>query len=138
MGFGDEDAPSRRWRDWPLSAQTPAGCINATMTGDAYNSHPMRIRLVVAATLAMSASLSAQWLKYPTPGVPRTADGKPNLSAPAPRLADGRPDLSGVWQLETNASAAADYPAAPEFLNLGAKLPGATLPYQPWAETLVK
>ena len=41
--------------------------------------------------------LSAQWLHYPTPGVPRTPDGKPNLSAPAPKTADGKPDLSGVW-----------------------------------------
>ena len=97
----------------------------------------MRIRLVLVATLAMSGTLSAQWLTYPTPGVPRTADGKPNLSAPAPRLPDGRPDLSGVWQLETNASAQADYPAAPEFLNLGARLPGAALPYQPWAAAVV-
>jgi hypothetical protein len=88
--------------------------------------------------VAISASLSAQWLKYPTPGVPRTADGKPNLSAPAPRMPDGRPDLSGVWQLETTASADADYPAAPEFINLGARLPGAALPYQPWAAAVVK
>ena len=98
----------------------------------------MRTRLVLAAMVAMSASLSAQWLKYPTPGVPRTADGKPNLSAPAPRMPDGRPDLSGIWQLETTAPADADYPAAPEFLNLGARLPGAALPYQPWAAAVVK
>lgn len=39
----------------------------------------------------------AQWLNYPAPGTPRTADGKPNLSAPAPRLSNGKPDLSGVW-----------------------------------------
>lgn len=42
-------------------------------------------------------SLSAQWLSYPTPGIPRTADGKPNLTAPAPKMADGKPDLSGIW-----------------------------------------
>jgi hypothetical protein len=45
----------------------------------------------------MSVSLTAQWPNHPTPGVPRTSDGKPNLSAPAPRSADGKPDLSGVW-----------------------------------------
>jgi len=39
-----------------------------------------------------------QWLNYPTPGTPRGADGKPNLSAKAPRASDGRPDLSGVWR----------------------------------------
>jgi len=31
------------------------------------------------------------------PGIPRTPEGKPNLSAPAPRTADGKPDLSGIW-----------------------------------------
>ena len=44
-----------------------------------------------------SAPASAQWLDYPTPGIPRTADGKPNLNAPSPRTADGKPDFSGVW-----------------------------------------
>jgi hypothetical protein len=39
----------------------------------------------------------AQWLNYPTPGTPRTADGKADLHAPAPRTADGKPDLSGIW-----------------------------------------
>src|SRR5216684_8715540 len=41
--------------------------------------------------------LHAQWLDYPSPGIPRTADGKPNLSAPVPKAADGKPDLSGLW-----------------------------------------
>jgi hypothetical protein len=45
----------------------------------------------------MSVSLTAQWPNHRTPGLPRTADGKPDLSAPAPRSADGKPDLSGVW-----------------------------------------
>jgi hypothetical protein len=45
----------------------------------------------------VSTGVHAQWLNYPTPGIPRTRDGKPNLAAPAPRAADGRPDLSGVW-----------------------------------------
>jgi hypothetical protein len=47
-----------------------------------------------------------QWLNYPTPGIPRTPDGKPTLSAPTPRTADGRPDLSFVvnaaWDTQTN------------------------------------
>jgi hypothetical protein len=45
----------------------------------------------------MSVSLMAQWPKQPSPGIPRTPDGKPNLAAPTPRSADGKPDLSGVW-----------------------------------------
>ena len=54
-------------------------------------------RIMIAAVLMMTASPSAQWLGYPTPGIPRTPDGKPNLSAPAPKTADGKPDLSGLW-----------------------------------------
>src|SRR5689334_6006788 len=44
--------------------------------------------------LMLTTVVSAQWLNYPTPGIPRTADGKPDLSAPAPKTADGKPDLS--------------------------------------------
>jgi hypothetical protein len=46
----------------------------------------------------LGTPLAAQWLNYPTPGIPRTADGKPNLSAPAPKMKDGTPDLSGIWE----------------------------------------
>src|SRR6187402_3717311 len=52
------------------------------------------IALIVS---ALSAPASAQWLNHPTAGIPRTPDGKPDLSAPAPRAADGKPDLSGLW-----------------------------------------
>jgi hypothetical protein len=51
--------------------------------------------LVVVVLVGVSAS--AQWTNVPRASVPRTPDGKVNLSAPAPRLPDGKPDLSGVW-----------------------------------------
>ena len=57
-----------------------------------------RIPFVIAFGLT-SCFLQAQWIKQPTPGIPRTADGKPNLTAPAPKTADGKPDLSGLWTL---------------------------------------
>src|SRR5688572_15564115 len=57
-----------------------------------------RFGVVCAVVLAAGASLGAQWLKLPTPGIPRLPDGKPNLAASAPRTADGKPDLSGLWQ----------------------------------------
>ena len=60
---------------------------------------PYRRRLILFMLLAAGAQ--AQWLNYPTPGTPRTRDGKPDLSAAAPRTADGKPDLSGVWMHET-------------------------------------
>jgi hypothetical protein len=57
---------------------------------------------IVAALWLLPVSLSAQWLNFRTPGIPRTADGKPNLMAPAPRTPDGKPDLSGLWRPEVN------------------------------------
>ena len=59
-------------------------------------------RIVLAALLLLPVSLGAQWLDWRTPGIPRTADGKPNLAAPAPRTPDGKPDLSGLWRVEPN------------------------------------
>jgi hypothetical protein len=60
----------------------------------------MKAKLFLTAAVAflLSAPLAAQWLDYKTPGIPRTADGKPNLSAPVPKTADGKPDLSGIWR----------------------------------------
>jgi hypothetical protein len=59
----------------------------------------------LVAILAMATlPTAAQWLNYPTPGIPRTPDGKPNLAAPAPKAADGKPDLSGIWAQNTSAS----------------------------------
>ena len=55
---------------------------------------------VLIALCWLSVSAAGQWLNYKTPGVPRLADGKPNLTAPAPRTSDGKPDLAGVWAAE--------------------------------------
>src|SRR5260221_3779756 len=61
----------------------------------------MRYQRWLVLFTVLTTGAQAQWLNYPTPGTPRTPDGKANLSAPAPRTADGKPDLSGVWMHET-------------------------------------
>jgi hypothetical protein len=59
-------------------------------------------RILLAAAVLAAAPLyaDAQWIHHPTAGLPRTADGRPQLNAPAPRSSQDRPDLSGVWQAE--------------------------------------
>ena len=53
--------------------------------------------VLIAGAAPLSVSVAAQWLSYPTPGAPRTKDGKVDLSATTPRLVNGKPNLSGVW-----------------------------------------
>jgi hypothetical protein len=57
-----------------------------------------RVFAVVVLSLLAVTTADAQWLNHPTPNIPRTPDGKPDLAAAPPRGADGRPDLSGVWR----------------------------------------
>ncbi len=68
----------------------------------------MKRRLATLVLLVSTTPLAAQWLTMPTPGVPRTADGEPDLSAPAPRTADGHPDLSGLWRVSRASSDLSD------------------------------
>ena len=63
----------------------------------------MRVRPLVVGWVmlaACAAPATAQWINHPTPGIPRTKDGKPNLNAPAPRTTDRKPDLSGMWNVD--------------------------------------
>jgi hypothetical protein len=86
--------------------------------------------------LLVAVVAPAQWVNYPTPGVPILPNGKPNLSAPAPRTADGHPDLSGLWGAEVNVpcppEGCADLPLNRKFLDIGWGMDGG-LPFQPWA-----
>jgi hypothetical protein len=101
--------------------------------------HPLAMTSLVC---ALAVPLGAQWLEYPTPGIPRTPDGKPNLSAPAPRTPDGKPDFSGLWGWELNRGGCPpegclDLNVGQEFSNIGWSLKDG-LPYQPWAAAVVK
>ena len=58
------------------------------------------IQRIILMLTAFGATATAHWLNYPTPGIPRLPDGKPNLSAPAPKGPDGKPDLYGLWELD--------------------------------------
>jgi hypothetical protein len=82
-----------------------------------------------------------QWLHYPTAGIPRTKDGKPDLSAPAPRTPDGKADLSGIWEVLHNRpcppEGCTDMVVPEEFFDIGFSLKGG-LPYQPWAAALTR
>lgn len=80
----------------------------------------------IAVVCVVGGSVSAQWLKVPLSGTPRTSDGKPNLTAPTPRTPEGRPNLSGIWQR----------PDAKYMENLAAD--GVEVLFQPWAEALYK
>jgi len=59
-----------------------------------------RIAWLLIVLVAAPLYVNAQWAVYKDPTIPRTRDGKPNLTAPAPRL-NGRPDLTGIWQAES-------------------------------------
>ena len=85
------------------------------------------MRTLLAAILLTGVSLGpvlhAQWINLKTPGIPRTADGKPDLSAPAPKTPDGKPDLSGIWDADRSylvniAKDLKDVPMRPEALAL--------------------
>src|SRR5207237_5686386 len=82
---------------------------------------------VLALVVALAAPAAAQWVNYPTPGIPRLPDGKPNLAAPAPRTTDGKPDLSGIWRAGRTGEYGYDF-------NVAANLK--TEDIQPWAEAL--
>lgn len=93
------------------------------------------MRLVFIA-IGAAALTFGQWFDYPTAGIPRSADGKPNLEAPVPRTAEGRPDLSGLWRpISRNTgeeSLEGQTVRATQFWDIGIEIPGG-LPYQPWA-----
>src|SRR5262249_9960116 len=55
------------------------------------------LSVAIGIVAACSVSIAAQWPKYPTPDVPRDAQGRGRMAAPPPRTAEGKRDLSGIW-----------------------------------------
>ena len=95
-------------------------------------------RILVVLVLAVTTA-SAQWLHYPTAGIPRTRDGKPNLNAPKPKSRDRKPDLSGLWLPENDsATKGTNGELLPKlFINIGSGLKPGELSMQPWAQALM-
>ncbi len=90
----------------------------------------MKILTTASLLAAFATPLAAQWVHYPTPGIPRTADGQPNFAAPAPRTADGKPDLTGLWDMIADTAVG----------NVAVRNVGDLKPadIQPWAQALVR
>jgi hypothetical protein len=99
---------------------------------------------------AAPALVSAQWLNHPTPGIPRTPDGKPNLAARTPRAPDGHPDLSGLWQTNSAppellkrlipdvTNGAGEEPLSEYFVNIFSDFAPDAVPFRPAAAEAFK
>src|SRR5215471_9960079 len=82
---------------------------------------------ILAMALTIAARAHAQWDPYPWKRVPRTADGKIDMNAPAARTSYGKPDLSGFWMPENQVK---------YLLSLAADMKEDEIPLKPWARTL--
>ena len=101
--------------------------LGRQVLGSFFGTERVLAAAVVSSALMGAAPLSAQWLDHPTAGIPRTPDGKPNLSAPVPRTHDGKPELAGLWR-----------PSPGMVGDIARNLKPGEVPYQPWAEELFK
>ena len=86
------------------------------------------------AVLALTTVLDAQWLNHPSPAIPRTPDGKPNLSAPVPKTSDGKPDLSGIWAAPCAIVGRDSCFTQSLFFDLAKDLSAADVQMTPWAQ----
>jgi hypothetical protein len=101
----------------------------------------MTANVVASASIVFVASLfstpaAGQWLNYKTPGIPRLANGKPNLSAPPSRTADGRIDLSGIWAAECSIYDGNPCFTRSLFFDLARDLKPGDVQMTPWASAI--
>jgi hypothetical protein len=96
----------------------------------------------VLGILLFAVPASAQWLRHPDPSLPRTQDGKANLSAPTPTAPDGKPDLSGVWLPDPDPNGVprgVENDIFPKyFVNIAEDMKPEDVPLLPWAAALFK
>lgn len=146
---GETNAGRRRLRRAWRATEPNASA--AQLEAPMHSKNKLRARRRLAPAIAVLGSLLAappavaQWVGYPTAGVPRNADGTVDMAAPAPRLPDGKPDFSGIWTTADLRDAAAGEVAASDghdigssryMANFGAEMPDG-LPYQPWLVPIV-
>jgi len=101
-----------------------------------------RAAAIALCSLALlTAHLSAQWPAGPAAGVAKKPANVATDRAPVPRTADGKPDLSGVWEPEKNRpcppEGCTDLHTGEQFFDIGWGVKGG-LPFTPWAADLVK
>jgi hypothetical protein len=100
--------------------------------------------IAAAAVVALTVTLGAQWPSYPSSLIPRTADGRPDMTAPPPRTSAGRIDFTGLWNYAGVLGFRGGPPPSPAgtpvqatFWNIEAGFKEG-LPFQPWAAALRK
>jgi hypothetical protein len=105
---------------------------------------PIIAATIVLGVCCVTTPAQAQWIGYPTTGVPRKADGSVDMRAPTPRMSDGKPDFSGIWisnrnpKNEETPSDVFTLPSSRQMANMGIDMPDGRLPYQPWLVPIVE
>src|SRR5687767_6993532 len=88
---------------------------------------PRALMLAVLFVCAGMGTAHAQWEPFQWKNMPRTPDGKVDMSAPTKKTADGKPDFSGFWMPDPFR----------HLLNLAADLKPGEVPLTPWGQQVL-